>query len=262
MSAGVRIRDVPGHRLDAIIANAKSAVLPFGAFEDHGDVGPLGTDTYPVEELSERLAARLGGILLPAVEYSYLPLYSRERRGSISIRHEVMVGLIEDITRGVFRQGIPGLVVINGHGANVGIVEAGGERACQDHPDHFLIQINCWEMLPEKLNSDLFPEDGGGGHGGAWELSVAQALVPGSVDISRGRDGAFRYSLGKGVRIHAQSGRGIYDPNWHGYEGAISPASAQKGRTILDASADAIADMVSRFLEHNARSLAEPRKPE
>src|SRR5262249_36627877 len=125
----VRIRDIPGYQLDELFARAKFAVLPFGAFEDHGDVGSLGMDSYPAEALGERIAERLGGFLMPTIDYTCLPLYSRNRRGSVSIRHDVAVGLVEDVIRGLYRNGVPGVVVMSGNATNTGIVEAAGEAA-------------------------------------------------------------------------------------------------------------------------------------
>jgi creatinine amidohydrolase len=246
---GVRIKDVPGHQLDRLFAEARFAVLPFGAFEDHGDVGSLGMDSYPAEVLGERLAERLGGFVMPTIDYTCLPLYSRNRRGSISIRHEVAVGLIEDVIRGLFRNGVPGVVVVSGNATNTGIVEAAGEAACDAYRDRFLVLVNCWEVLPDTELRRWFPADAGGGHGGAWELSVVQALVPGAVDLTRGGDQEFRTQLGSGARIYSLGQRGIFDPGWAGYEGAISASTADKGGQILKASEDAMVAMVARLLE-------------
>lgn len=245
----VRIRDVPGHQLDELLAKAPFAVLPFGAFEDHGDVGSLGMDSYPAEYLGQRVAERFGGFVLPTIDYTYLPLYSRNRRGSISIRHEIIVGLVEDVIRGLFRHGVPGVVVISGNATNTGIVEAAGEAACGAHPDRFLLLVNCWEVLPDNVLRQWFPADAGGGHGGAWELSVVQAIVPTAVDVTRGGDEPFRLTLGPGARVYSQGRRGIFRAEWAGYEGAISAATPEKGRQVLKASEEAIVGMVTRLLD-------------
>lgn len=59
------------------------------ACEDHGPVGTPSMDTYPTEVLAERVAERLGGIVLPAIDYVYLPRHTHDRPGSIPMRHEI-----------------------------------------------------------------------------------------------------------------------------------------------------------------------------
>jgi creatinine amidohydrolase len=229
---------------------AKFAVLPFGAFEYHGPVGSPGIDTYPPEFLANKLAEALGGVAFPAIEYSALPLATRSKPGSISVRHETMVAFVEDVLNGIYGTGIPGAVVINGHFTNVGIVEAAGQRACEIYRDRFLLLINCWDILSQDVLRKLFPRDLGDGHGGAWELSVTQALMPGAVDLSKGTDQELRYSAGRGSKVYSE---GMRSHQWVGYEGAITASSADKGRQILDESFASLVKTVAALLQHVQR---------
>lgn len=250
---GVRARDIQGYEAREAFSRARFAVIPFGALEEHGPIGNLGMDTDPPDYLADEVAKRLGGIVLPTIEYSFLPLYTRHRPGTISVRHEVMVGLVSDVIRGAYDNGVRGVVIINGNGTNVGISEAAAETVCESYPDRFLLVVNCWDVLSDELLRSLFPGDRGDGHGGAWETSVMQALRPDAAyDLRKWGDKPFRTLPGRGMRIHADGRRGIYREDWSGYEGAISAASPEKGRRVLEASVDAIAKAVSQLLERAA----------
>jgi creatinine amidohydrolase len=247
----VRIREMLGSQLKHALETARFAVLPFGAVEDHGAFGTLGMDTYPAEFLADELARRLRGVVLPVIEYGYLPLYTRDRTGSVPVRHELLVGLVEDVLAAAYRDGIRGVVVMNGNGPNASVVEVAGERVCYRYPDRFLLLINCYDVLSDEYLRTVFPKERSGGHGGAWEVSVMHAIVPETIsDVSGVPDEPFRISLGRGTKVLSSGGKGIWDPAWTGYEGVANDSSSEKGRQILDASAEAITKIVSDFLRY------------
>jgi creatinine amidohydrolase len=245
----VYLRDVLGRDLLQVINAAKFAVLSFGAVEDHGPLGTLGMDTYPCVYLAEQVARRLGGVVLPTVEYGHLPNYTRDRVGSVPVRHEILVGLLEDIVGAAYRHGLPGVVIINGNGPNSSVVEAVAERITPAHPDRFLLLVNCWDVLSDAVTDQIFPEGRSGGHAGAWEVSVMHALLPETIaDVTGWADTPFRPSVGRGSKLYGAAGRGIDRPDWIGYEGAIGTSSAEKGRRVLEATADVITEMLRKAL--------------
>jgi creatinine amidohydrolase len=245
----VHLRDIRGAELAEVLRMAKFGVLAFGAVEDHGALGTLGMDTYPCVYLAEQVAQRLGGVVLPTLEYGHLPAYTRDRLGSIPVRHEILVGLLEDIVLAAYRHGLPGVVVINGNGPNGSVVEAVAERVSASYRDRFFLLVNCWDVLPDEVTDRIFPEGRSGGHAGAWEVSVMHALVPETIaEVSGAADTPFRPSVGRGSKLYVAGGRGIDRPDWVGYEGALGTGSAEKGRQVLAATADAIAAMVARTL--------------
>lgn len=243
------LRDVLGRDLPQVINAAKFAILPFGAVEDHGPLGTLGMDTYPCVYLAEQVARRLGGVVLPTVEYGHLPTYTRNRLGSVPVRYEVLVGLLEDIVVAAYRHGLPGVVVINGNGPNSSVVEAVAERVTSDYRDRFFLLVNCWDVLSDEVTDRIFPDGRSGGHAGAWEVSVMHALLPDTIaDVTGWTDTPFRPSVGRGGKLYGAAGRGIDRPDWVGYEGAIGTSSAEKGRQVLEATVEGIAEMLRKTL--------------
>jgi creatinine amidohydrolase/Fe(II)-dependent formamide hydrolase-like protein len=189
------------------------------------------------------------------IQYGYLPLYTRDRTGSVPVRHEVLVGLVEDVLAAAFRDGIRGVVVMNGNGPNASVVEVAGERICHRYPDRFLLLVNCYDVLSDEYLRPLFPKERSGGHGGAWEVSVMHAIVPETTtDVSAVADEPFRVSLGRGTKVLSTGGKSLWDPAWAGYEGVANDSSSEKGRQILDASADTITKIVGDFLAYLGRT--------
>lgn len=94
------------------------ALLPVGATEVHGDHLPLSTDTILAERMAERLAEKLeNALILPPVNYGQI-WSLRDFPGSITLSNETLIGIITDIGRAVWKDGIKKFAVINGHVGN------------------------------------------------------------------------------------------------------------------------------------------------
>lgn len=106
------------------IEQSKIAILPVGAVEAHGPHLPLGTDNILAERLSEKLAARVNGLILPTLPYGQV-WSLRNFPGSITVSNESLTNLIVDIGKSLFKQGFTTFAMVNGHlGNGVAIKEA------------------------------------------------------------------------------------------------------------------------------------------
>lgn len=95
------------------------AILPVGATEQHGPHLPLGTDTFMATELANRLARRVGGVVLPALSISYSWVW-RDNPGTITLKMETFQAVIKDIVHSLDHFDVRRLAIISGHGANDG----------------------------------------------------------------------------------------------------------------------------------------------
>ena len=94
-----------------------TALLPMGAVEAHGPHLPLGTDNLLAERLARRVAERTGALQLPVLPYGQV--WSLRRfPGSLHVSNETLIRLIVDIGRSLHFQGVRILGVINGHLGN------------------------------------------------------------------------------------------------------------------------------------------------
>jgi len=96
---------------------ARTAVLPVGSFEQHGEHLPLVTDTVVACLVAERIAETYGLFLLPPLTLSC----SHEHAafpGTVSLRAQTLMTVVEDIAESLRSSGVPNLVIVNGHGGN------------------------------------------------------------------------------------------------------------------------------------------------
>src|SRR5262249_25941327 len=98
------------------------AVLPFGATEPHNLHMPYGTDNYEVEIIAERACAQAYGrgakvILLPTMPFGVNTNHLRVPGAlTCSVTPTTLLHLLSDLVDSLERQGVPKLLLFNGHG--------------------------------------------------------------------------------------------------------------------------------------------------
>jgi creatinine amidohydrolase len=96
---------------------ARTAVLPVGSFEQHGEYLPLITDTVVACLVAGRIAQDYPVLLLPPVTVSC----SHEHAGfagTVSISARTLMAVVDDVDESLRASGIGNLVIVNGHGGN------------------------------------------------------------------------------------------------------------------------------------------------
>jgi len=94
-----------------------TAVVAFGAIEQHGHHLPLATDWISAAEASRMLAEELDAFLLPAMPFGC----SREHMafpGTITLRPATLAAVLEDIVDSLRTHGFRKIVVFSSHGGN------------------------------------------------------------------------------------------------------------------------------------------------
>lgn len=99
-------------------AEARVALLPLGAIEEHGPHIALGADWHAASELGRRVAETAGLVLLPALPYGQVWSLSGYP-GTLSVSNETLVALITDLAAGLQSAGITGLVLLSCHLGNM-----------------------------------------------------------------------------------------------------------------------------------------------
>lgn len=167
------------------------AVLPWGATEAHNFHLPYATDVYEsaaIAEESARLAWEAGAkvVALPAIPFGVntgqldIPL-------TINMNPTTQLAVLRDIVESLELQGIPRLVVLNGHGGNDLKFML---RELQGASEVFISAVNWWTCVDP---TPFFDQPGD--HGGELETSVMMFLRPELVALAQAGDGrthAFR----------------------------------------------------------------------
>ncbi|WP_314174042.1 creatininase family protein [Streptomyces winkii] len=240
--------DTPAHAVralptettgDAAEREAAVAVLPIGSYEQHGPYLPLSTDTLIACAVAERVAASYPVQPLPPLTFSCSQEHSRWP-GTVSITASTLSAVVGDIARSLRKSGVPGLVLVNGHGGNYVLRNVVQEATADGHHMALFPVAADWEEAAAKagvetpVRSDM--------HAGELETSILLHARPDCV-----REGYETSDLISDDRRHLHAlGLGPYTES--GVVGRPSLATARKGDEVLTALTGAFADHL-RVLE-------------
>ena len=220
-------------------------VLAMGVLERHSDHLPLGTDMLNSHKIACLAAEREPAIVFPPWYFGQI-YEARCFPGCLTIRPTLLIELIESVCAEIARNGIKKIVLFNGHGGNT-------------HLFRFLAQSTLWEEKPYALylpDGRLTPErqevwhatleTEHHGHACECETSVTLANYPELVKMERvpaPEVGAARGNLDHLPPTFA----GI---SWYGnypehYAGDARPATAEKGRTLVDLQVQTLAEYLA-----------------
>jgi creatinine amidohydrolase len=222
-----------------------TAIVVLGAQEQHGDHLPLATDSMWGEHLAGRLAARLGDALIaPVVAVGYSPEHMRFA-GTISLRQETLIAILEDYLSSLEQHGFRRVVVLPSHGGNFAPLEEALPLLRQGHPALQIIAytdiIGLVESAAEVAASvDATPNEAGA-HAGEWETSLVLAIEPTSAHLERGEAGY----MGPLAPVLDQINRdGMESVTPNGVLGDPAKSTAVHGHAYLERMTELLADYV------------------
>ncbi|MCG3751103.1 creatininase family protein [Amycolatopsis sp. Poz14] len=212
-------------------------LVSIGATEQHGPHLPTGTDGFLAAAVCERaaeLAAPRAGralLLAPTIPYGasdhHLPF-----NGTLSLSPQTLLHVLDDLARSIAVQGGRRLVIVNGHGGNVGVCHAFAGAASTRH-GLAVAHTDYWRVLE--------PEDIVPGHAGEFETSMMMAVRGELVQEPAARElpATIRVS---DVDIHSERVWLSID----GYTDRPELAALDRGRRWFERIASGLAD---RFVE-------------
>ena len=221
------------------------AVLPLGAVEQHGPHLPLSVDYELVEAVLERalplLDASASVLVLPTLRVSKSDEHMRHP-GTLSLSADTLLAVLRDIGASVARAGLRRLVLFNGHGGNMALVQV----AARDlRIAHGLIVVSCnWSAFAQAdglFDAESYARDL---HAGASETSAMLAVRPDLVDMGAapapdsaipGWQESLRFIGLTGEA--ARPGWIIDDLTRTGVVGDATDADAARGARLLDSAA-------------------------
>lgn len=162
---------VASHEFAQAVSEDLLALVPLGSTEQHGSIGPLGTDFAVPEEMARRLEAHFGDriVVLPTMPYGVSPIHANFA-GTIDIGSDTLQKVMTRIAESLMNCGVRRFAFLNGHGGNDHALEA----ACLRIFDRGgLGAILDWWAIARQLDPKW-----GGGHGGGQEAAVMMAVHP------------------------------------------------------------------------------------
>lgn len=173
------------------------AVLPWGATEAHNYHLPYATDVIQLDYIAAeaaRIAWEAGAkvVTLPTIPFGV-------QTGQLNVRLDINIypstqqAILNDVADSLVHQGVPKLVLLNGHGGNHFRQMV---RELLAKHDLFVCCIDWFDVLNPK---DYF--EGGGDHANEMETSLVQFIAPELVlPLSEAGDGATHAFKVKGLR--------------------------------------------------------------
>jgi creatinine amidohydrolase len=112
-----------------VAARNPVVVIPVGSVEDHGPHLPLDTDNFLIWSICEEAAKRAGGdiLLMPLIPYGF-ETHHMDFPGTIDIHMEHMLHFVLDVTKSVARHGFNRILLADGHGSNMPILDLVARR--------------------------------------------------------------------------------------------------------------------------------------
>ena len=210
-------------------------IVPFGTVEQHGPHLPLSTDTLQASAVASLAAGISGAIVAPPVHYGQCSS-TRNHPGTVTLSGDTLRALAGDIIRSLSGQGFKKIVLFSGHAGRIHMAALReAAEICIQSDSTLKLAVICDLDLIREVSVDLL-DTAHDGHAGEIETSRMMHLHPNSV----GEPPDEEYP-----RLPA--GRVVPDPEnyWPGgVWGNPKAADAEKGRIIVERSAEALAEIV------------------
>jgi len=227
-------------------AKPELALLPLAATEQHGSHLPVGTKTLVLETIALRVAEALPGAvyLLPT-----LPLGTSDSHlgtpGTVALRWETMVSILDDLTGALLAQGIRRVAVLVGLGdassgtawpADNFIAKTAVRQINYDHPDLQVIWVQPLGVAGDDLRG-IFGTADEEVHAGEVVTSIMLHLAP---ELVKGQGRDYVPQAGKAFLNYTSFSALCPGGVW----GHPSLASAEKGRLALEAAVKRTMDYI------------------
>jgi creatinine amidohydrolase len=112
----MRLGEMNWMEIETYLKKDNRIILVLGSTEQHGYLN-LMTDVKIPLALADSVSQQSGVVVAPPVNFGNSP-YFMAYPGTISIRIETLINLVEDIVRSLYVQGFRRLLILNGHGGN------------------------------------------------------------------------------------------------------------------------------------------------
>lgn len=228
------------------------AVVPVGAFEQHGRHLPLDTDVRLVEIVAKHSAERaerngVPVIVTPVVWSAFSP-HHMGFPGTITLSMDGFITVLRNICRCLAKHGFKKIFLLNGHGGNTNIIRSVIQSLFLEE-DIRVVAASYWDFALAFLKEWRTSQPGGIDHACEMETALMLHLFPDLVKTEECKDARWfpqtKYLTGDltigGVVATAFS---LAEISSTGVAGSPEAATAAKGQELFEE----IVEQFSKFL--------------
>ncbi|MFY0543800.1 creatininase family protein [Brevibacillus sp. H7] len=244
------------------IHEERVAVVPVAMIEEHGHHLPVDTDLVLANEVCIRAAQQIPSemIVIPPINHGYAP-HQMDFPGVISIGSQTFIHYVTDVCRSLAHQGFKRILLLNGHGSNVSLLQVVARQTILEYPDVMCATISHWDLQPvielaEQIRESENP--GGINHACELETSMYLAIKEELVQMDKAVRDLDKFKTSKYFWLDLV-GRGegrpvIMMPYWSaisetGTLGDPTVATKEKGEKLLAAAVEGLVEFIRIFKE-------------
>ena len=245
--------------IKAQFARNPLVILPCGSVEQHGAHLPTGTDIYAANAVSHAVAERMDGVVLPGGPLGVTPMHM-PFEATISLSPETYQQVVIETCVSTAQHGAKRLLIVNWHEGNTASLGLAAEKLHRTHGLSVVIAQACY------VAEDLWgAECNGLTHAGEIE---ALAIMPDHehlVHLDRAKAGSEKRQGAHMDKLRRTRSfvpvltdiRSIAPTGWYGDP---APATAERGRRMIDDIASAVAEEATAIFEQLDRIQGAPDK--
>ena len=221
-------------------------LIPVASCEQHSLHLPVFTDSMIGGEVARRVHERCpDDVLVLPVQWLGYSQHHIRYTGTVTARSETHLLLMMDIVSCMVGHGFKKILIMNSHGGNGANISVLLQRLMECFGDQSVEFYSRWAWASgSKLDAIRELGGAGSGHAGETETSMIMAMRPDLVRTDRLDADGER----EGMRVPGIASYYRFDQRTqHGGVGDPRPATAEKGKRMLDASADEIAAQITEI---------------
>jgi len=223
----------------AIQQSQGTCLLPFGILEKHGPHLPLGTDLLNVRYVSLHAAEQEYAVVFP--EYYFGQIFeAMHEPGTVAYSAPLQIGLLQETTDEMARNGCKKIIIVNGHGGNEHLLPFFAQSQLERQHDYVVYifdqRVPSSGGPPQKTSIDM--------HAGESETSKVMISRPDLVHMERANNES-------GADQHRQNlPEGLYTGIWwyarfpNHYSGDGSAATHELGEFQMNWWIDTIVKVI------------------
>ena len=268
MKNSVKLEEYSWTEIQALLELDPVAVLPVGAFEQHGPHLPVMVDAHLVGTVAESAAERAAQVgksvvVAPVIWTGYSP-HHMDFPGTVSLDDTTFGAVVGQAARSLARHGFRRILILNGHGGNANLLKNLVQTLRYDHGVSAVF-ASYWDFALRELADWRESEPGGIMHACEMETSLMLASRPDLVQMEQAKDHYladrskyFAGDLLSGGPVSAAASFKELSPN--GTIGAPTLATRERGERLMDAMTSAVSAFICEFADWKLRDNEECEK--